>query len=98
MFITFLSDTTVRINPPARVLVAALVWLLQALACGGKTPIQPPPPPPDQLRISCPADVVVEASRPDGADVQFDSPQPMGGRSPYAVECTPAPGTAVPLG
>lgn len=85
----------------SRVLICWLVYaLLQATACGGKTPLQPPPPPPppDQLQLRCPADTVIEATRPDGADVHFDPPVPVGGKAPYTVECAASSGTVAPLG
>jgi lysophospholipase L1-like esterase len=73
--------------------------LLLAIGCGGETPIQPPPPPPpDQLSVSCPVDLVVEATGPGGADVHFDTPSPTGGRGPVGVECTPGSGSLFPIG
>jgi lysophospholipase L1-like esterase len=73
--------------------------LLQLVGCSGKTPIQPPPPPPpDQLRLSCPLGGTVEATRPDGTDVNYDMPSSTGGRSPIQVECTPGSGSGFPIG
>ncbi len=48
--------------------------------------------------MSCPAEKVAEASRPEGTDVHFDSPTPTGGRAPYAIACTPGSGSVFPIG
>jgi lysophospholipase L1-like esterase len=72
--------------------------MLGAASCGGKTPIQPPPPPPDQLQITCPVHMVVEATRPDGAEVHFTSPVVTGGYPPYAIGCEPESGSVAPFG
>lgn len=74
-----------------------LCGVVQIAACGGKTPIQPPPPP-DQLMLSCPADIVREATTAQGTDVHFESPAPTGGRPPYTVQCDPGSGSVFPVG
>ena len=78
-------------------LALAVCALLQDAACGGNTPIQPPPPPP-ALTLSCPAPLDSEATSPDGAAVDFDMPQPMGGSPPYIVQCAPPSGSIFAAG
>jgi lysophospholipase L1-like esterase len=48
--------------------------------------------------MSCPADIVREATTPQGTDVHFDSPVPTGGRAPYSVQCLPGSGSVFPVG
>ncbi len=85
-------------NTPAFVRAGMIVYVcLLGASCGGASPIQPPVPL-QQLQIACPADQVVEASRSDGGDVRFDSPSATGGRGPYLIDCTPRPGSAIPIG
>jgi len=76
-----------------------LCGLLQLVACGAKNPIEPdPPPPPGQLVMSCPAEIVREATTPQGTDVHFESPSPTGGRAPYNVQCEPGSSSVFPVG
>lgn len=94
------SLSTFRTAAPARAAISLLVWgLVQAVACGGKTPVQPPPPPPppEQLQMSCPESIVAEATTLEGTDVHFDSPSPTGGTAPYTVECSPGSGSVFPI-
>jgi lysophospholipase L1-like esterase len=95
-----LSHSTFHTGAPVRLLNGVLVLgLLLAIGCGGKTPIQPPPPPPpDQLRVSCPAEIVAEATGSAGTDVHFDTPSPTGGRAPVGIECAPGSGSIFPIG
>jgi acyl-CoA thioesterase I len=74
-----------------------LVCALQSTTCGGKAPTQPQPLG-AQLRLTCPAQRIVEATRADGAEVRFEQPAPVGGRPPYMVECAPRSGAVLPLG
>jgi acyl-CoA thioesterase I len=71
--------------------------LVLSTTCGGKTPIQPPPSP-DQLQLSCAEPLVVEATRPDGAEAHFGPPPVAGGVPPYTIECAPASGSVFPVG
>jgi len=48
--------------------------------------------------MACPEEQVREATAPDGTNVHFDAPTPVGGREPYTVECTPASGSIFPIG
>lgn len=97
----FFSVTTFRTATPARAAIGVLLCgLLQLAACGAKTPTQPdpPPPPPGQLVMSCPAEIVREATTAQGTDVHFESPSPTGGRAPYAVQCEPGSSSVFPAG
>lgn len=71
--------------------------LATAATCGGKTPVQPDPPPP-ALQMSCPMGLTREATAPEGTDVHFDAPAPMGGREPYTVQCNPGSSSIFPIG
>lgn len=48
--------------------------------------------------MSCPAEIVREATTAQGTDVHFDSPGPTGGRAPYAVQCEPGSSSVFPIG
>jgi lysophospholipase L1-like esterase len=74
------------------------VAFLAAAACSSTpSPIQPPPPNP-ALQMACPAQLVRDASSPQGTDVHFDAPVPTGGRPPYQVNCTPGSGNIFAIG
>jgi lysophospholipase L1-like esterase len=94
------SDTTFRGRAPALlVLCLTIAGSILVAGCGGKRPNDPDPlPVPEELRLSCPADTVLNATSPEGANVQFDVPAATGGQAPVSVECTPAPGGLVPIG
>jgi lysophospholipase L1-like esterase len=67
------------------------------VACGGKPPVDPTPvanPP----QITCPADVAVRGVPSPAQSVAFDPPVITGGTAPVQVACTPASGSAFPLG
>lgn len=80
-----------------RLLPIIVSGLLAAVACGGKTPIQPPPPVSD-LRLACPTAVVNEATTPQGAEVHWDAPVPSGGREPSTIQCQPGSGSVFDVG
>jgi len=75
----------------------ALVALLGATACGGKTPTAPPPPP-EGPYTSCPADIQVESLGGKPIPVGFALPGASGGTPPLTVVCTPESGTSFAVG
>jgi lysophospholipase L1-like esterase len=48
--------------------------------------------------MSCPKPIVVEATKPQGADVHFELPSPTGGLAPYSVACSPESDSEFPIG
>lgn len=80
-----------------RLLPIVISALLAAVACGGKSPIQPPPPP-SELQLACPTSLVLEATTPQGADVHWDAPAPTGGREPFNVQCDASSGSTFEVG
>lgn len=77
-------------------LVCAVALLAIGTACGG-SPTQPPPPPPPTLSLQCPAPLEVVARNGTTADVMF-APALTGGAPGASFTCTPASGSALPLG
>ena len=65
-------------------------------ACGGSPTNPDPPTPPPTL--TCPADIQALARLGQPAVVTFDTPVAVGGAAPVVTTCTPASGTAFPLG
>jgi len=88
-----------------RVILPTTALLLAAvgLGCGdSRTPTSPSPsPPPFQSApptLACPADFGAVATNAAGAVVSFALPVPSGGVVPVSVSCTPASGSAFPVG
>lgn len=79
-----------------RVVIAALTVLA---GCGGKGdgPMQPTPNPAAPV-IACPADVSVREIRTATQPVDYPAPSTTDGVSPVVTTCSPASGTAFPLG
>jgi lysophospholipase L1-like esterase len=81
----------------ARATCLHLGWLVLAMllpACGG-SPTQPDPPSPT---LTCPADIQAVARQGQSPAVTFETPTATGGVAPVVTACTPASGTAFPLG
>jgi lysophospholipase L1-like esterase len=92
------SQFNLRMTATAHALLILILFSgIQAAACGGKTPVQPPPPAP-QLQLNCPQPIATEATTPLGAEVQFDPPSSTGGVPPHRVECAPGSGSVFPVG
>ena len=91
-----MSHAAVRL----RHLIFPVAVFASAVACGGANPIQPPSPPPPapQLALVCPTAMIREATSPQGADVNFDTPTPSGGSEPYSVQCDPGPSSTFAIG
>ena len=75
----------------------ALVAALLAVACGGKTPTQPPPPPEGPF-TSCPTDITVESFEGNPIPVTYGLPGASGGTPPLNVACTPESGKTFAVG
>lgn len=66
--------------------------------CGGKTPGPGPTPVIDPPAVVCPADVSITGITGSSQAVTFVTPVPTAGTQPVTVACTPASGSAFPLG
>ena len=85
-----------------RVLPAACAALTLA-ACGGgssapSTPTQPTTPTATPLALTCPAPVALRTTTGQPVTLTYVTPQATGGTAPVSVSCTPASGSAVPVG
>jgi lysophospholipase L1-like esterase len=80
----------------SRLLAAALLASLTAGLAGCSSPTQPTPPAGPSL--TCP--LPLSATSPDGnaVAVTYQQPPAIGGTLPVVVTCTPAPGSAFPVG
>lgn len=67
-------------------------------ACGGKNPGGGPTPVIDPPAVVCPADVSITGITGSSQAVTFVTPIPTAGTQPVTVTCTPASGSAFPLG
>src|SRR5262245_62283506 len=79
----------------------AVVGLSLLCACGTNPngPSQPPPPPPVlNLELTAPPNVRVENVAGSTQVVTFAGPIASGGSPPVTVTCSPASGTAFPVG
>ena len=78
-----------------------LFVLTCSVACSS-TPSAPTPTPPvtvaDPPEVTCPAPVTVSALTSVGATVTYELPQGRKGQGTVSVTCTPASGTAFPVG
>jgi lysophospholipase L1-like esterase len=82
---------------PTAGLILVVILLSHIAACGGKTPIQPPPPA-AQLALTCPSEVIREATSSEGTEVHFDTPNVSGGVPPHSIQCDPGSGSIFPIG
>jgi len=76
--------------------ILALAAALAAAACGD-SPTSPSPPPP-QLTLTCPASQTVVSSSGQPVSVTWEAPASQGGTPPIQTTCTPASGSAFPVG
>lgn len=60
----------------------------------GPVILDAPPP----LSLSMPPSMTVAATSPQGTPVTYPAPTPAGGKSPYAVQCTPGSGSTFVVG
>ena len=102
---------TLPLGGRARHLAAVTLVGLAAFSAGcGQNPVAPTPPPmvtppvviPPQVNnpptVACPAPISVNATTNAAATVTFATPSAEGGQPPVTVECSPASGTAFPIG
>lgn len=74
---------------------ALLAWLAILANCGGG-PTSPDPV--VSLAVACPAPVQVSSFDGNPVAVSYTTPSAVGGTAPTTVSCTPASGSAFPLG
>jgi lysophospholipase L1-like esterase len=77
--------------------ILAMATALTAAACGGDTPAGPSPPPP-QLTLICPPAQSAVSFQNQPATVTWQGPTAQGGTPPIQTTCTPASGSAFPVG
>lgn len=87
--------------PPRSIRLVAALCALSA-ACGGSDSGPAPPTQPTPiatpLSLTCPAPVTLRTTTGQPVLLGYGLPQVTGGTAPVAIRCTPANGTAVPVG
>lgn len=58
----------------------------------------PQPAPPAAIALTCPASIALRTTTGQPVPLQYAPPEAVGGTAPLLVQCTPAPGAAVPVG
>ena len=85
-----------EIRASATLLTVSFVAVL-ASACGS-SPTAPTPTKPDPPALSCPADQTIQATSGQSAVVSYPAPTVSKGTPPVTLSCTPASGSAFPVG
>jgi lysophospholipase L1-like esterase len=87
-------------SPPR--LILPVVLCAVTAACGGSdspaTPPTQPTPVATPLSLTCPAPLSLRTTTGQPLALAYGAPQVTGGTAPVTVACTPASGTAVPVG
>src|SRR3954471_12062543 len=84
----------------ARQLLVVVGVLLSASCGGSKGPNGPTdvPPPVQSISLTCPSDITQTDLMVTTQTITYNAPTVTGGARPVTVTCTPASGSAFPLG
>ena len=76
-----------------------LVWAVSLTGCHSPNhPSENPPDPVDALALSCPSSIRLDNVPTSTEPVEFAAPSHTGGVEPVTMSCSPASGSAFPLG